>query len=282
MTIVIGPTKAAALATAGTSNNPIIAWKNIASESGTASTTGGTEVEAAALALTGTTYDAWVATPTGSAVELAINFSSAQSISFAGIAAHNIGTLGASVRIQYSTNGGGTWSDSGAGVVNPTDDQAIGFYFDAVSAADWRVRIENYSASDDVEIAVAFFGNPLTVEQRIYQGYRPPITPTNVALQSNVSEGGNLLGSAIVRKGSSAQASFTHLTPAFIRDTSANGWKAFQSHFNAGKGFMWAWRPSKYGDLHWAWRDGDPIAPANSGPQDYMSADISFRMYDQP
>jgi len=58
MTIVIGATRAAALATAGTSNNPIIAWKNKAQDVGaTMSTGGGTEVESASLAVTGTTYD---------------------------------------------------------------------------------------------------------------------------------------------------------------------------------------------------------------------------------
>lgn len=183
---------------------------------------------------------------------------------------------------QYSTDGGSTWNDSGAGPVTPTDDQAIGFYFDAVDAPDWRILVFNYSGTDDVEIGVAYMGLVLTLDQNIYQGYRPPITPTNVALQSNVSEGGNLLGSAIVRKGSSAQASFTLVDPEYIRSTANNGWKNFQDHFNSGKGFFWAWRPTKYGDLFWAWRDGDPIAPTNSGPRDLMSFDMSMRLYDDP
>ena len=58
MTILIGPTKAADLATAGTSNNPLVFWENDAL-SATYSTSIGTEVESAALAKTGTTYDAW-------------------------------------------------------------------------------------------------------------------------------------------------------------------------------------------------------------------------------
>ena len=283
MTIVIGPTRAAALAAAGEENNPIIAWNNRGQDVAvTLSTTGGTEVEAAALAVTGTTYDAWVATPTGSTVELQAVWSATRNISFVAIAGHNLATLGVDVRAQYSLDGGSTWLDSGAGPVTPTDNQAIGFYFDTVTADRWRIRIFNYSASDDVEIAVAYFGNVVTMPQRIYQGYRPPITPTNVALQSNVSEGGNLLGSAVVRKGSSAAASFEHIDPTFIRNATTGQWKGFQSHFNNGKGFFFAWRPTKYGDLFWSWRDGDPIAPTNSGPQDYMSLEMQMRMFDQP
>lgn len=283
MTIVIGATRAAALATAGTSNNPIVAWNNKAQDVGaTMSTGGGTEVESASLAVTGTTYDAWVATPSGSDVNLLASWGGTRDISFVGVAAHNLGTLGVSVRVQYSTDGGSTWNDSGAGAVTPSDNQAIGFYFDTVTAADWRIRVFNYAASDDVEIAVAFFGEPITIGQRIYQDYAPPITPTNVELQSNVSEGGNLMGSAIVRKGSSAQASFEHIDPTFIRSTAANGWMEFQKHFNGGGGFFWAWRPTKYGDLYYAWRTGAPIAPRNTSVKDLMSFDMAMRLYDYP
>jgi len=278
MTILIDPTVASALSLAGTENNPIVAYDN-AADDGTLSTSGGTEVEAAALAGTGTTFDAWIATGTGGGFAfLQLVLPSPQSLSFAAIAAHNLGTLGVTVRIEYSLNSGSTWLDSGAGAVNPADDQAIAFYFDAVSTDYWRVTVSNAVALD-VEIAVVMFSNPITIEQRIYQGYAPPITPNAVDLQSNVSEGGNLLGSAVVRKGSRASAGLTHITPTFLRGST---WTGFQEHFNGGGGFFWLWRPTKYGDAFYAWRDGGVIAPTNSGPKDYMSFNLGMRFYDQP
>jgi len=230
------------------------------------------------VAATGTTFDSWIATPSGGQVTLELELTTAQSLSFAAIAAHNLGTIGADVRVQFSTDGGSIWTDAGAGITSPEDDQAIAFYFDAITSDHWRFKVTG-AGSNDVEIAVALFSNPITIEQRIYQGYAPPITPNAVDLQSNVSEGGNLLGSATVRKGSRASAGLTHIDPTFLRGAT---WTSFQAHFNGGGGFFWLWRPTKYEDAFYAWRDGGVIAPTNSGPKEYMSFDMGMRFYDQP
>ena len=276
MSVLIGSTKAAALATAGTTNNPIVLWESL---SGTLTTGVGTEVESATLSATGTTYDPWIATPTGGGITtLQMVFASAQSLNAVAIAAHNVGTIGATVRVQYSTNSGSSWTETEAGNISPSDDQAILFYFDEVSADYWRIRVTN-AGSNNVEIGVAYWGTVMTIPRRFYQGYTPPITPTNVMLQSNVSQGGNLLGAAVTRKGSSASATVQNVDPTFIRGTD---FKGFMNHFNNGNGSFWAWRPTKYGDLFYCWRDGNTIAPTNSGPRDLMSFDMNMRFYDEP
>lgn len=276
MSVLIGSTKAAALATAETTNNPIVFWESL---SGTLTTGIGTEVESAALSATGTTYDPWIATPTGVGITtLQMVFASAQSLNAVAIAAHNIGTIGATVRVQYSTDSGANWTETEAGNISPSDDQAILFYFDEVSADYWRIRVTN-AGSNNVEIGVAYWGTVMTIPRRFYQGYTPPITPTNVMLQSNVSQGGNLLGAAVTRKGSSASATVQNVDPTFIRGTD---FKGFMNHFNNGNGSFWAWRPTKYGDLFYCWRDGKTIAPTNSGPRDLMSFEMSMRFYDEP
>jgi len=280
MTIVIASAQATALATAGTSNNPIILWNNLA-ESGTWSTNIGTEINSAAYAGTGTTFDQWSATLSGSGfAAIVVDLGSAQDVSFVAIAAHNAADIGATqVYCQHSATGlGGSWI-SPAAVATASDNQAIGWYFTTVNARYWRIVIGTPTASQVATIGVVFVGNPLTVEQRIYQGYKPPITPTEVALQSNVSEGGHLLGSSMVKKASTASASFTHILPTTFRGAS---WKAFQNHFNAGGGFFWAWRPTKYGDFYYAWRSGGALAPENMGIKDYMSATLEMRLYDEP
>lgn len=274
MTIDINATTAAALAAAGTENNPLILWDNLGA-SGTWSTGVGTEVNDAAYAGTGTTYDQWEATPNGSGqASLVVDLGSNTSVSMVAMAAHNIADVG-QVRAASSTDNV-TYTNRGANQT-PTDNQAIAWYFPSVSARYWRLWFTSLTGNPIVGVMAV--GNPLTVEQPIYQGYRPPITPTEVALQSNVSEGGHLLGSSAVKKASTANAAITLIDPATFR---ASAWTGFQTHFNEGGGFFWAWRPTKYGDLHYAWRSGAPFAPENAGPKDYMSGDLNMRFYDEP
>jgi hypothetical protein len=270
MTILIDSTKAAALAAAGTSNNPLIFWENDAL-SATYSTSTGTEVESAVNAQTGTTYDAWICTPGGSGnATLKITFSSAVTLNAMAIAAHNIADIGGLIEFQYFDT---SWQDIDS--VTPADNQSVMAYFDDITATEWRIRVR--SITEDAEIGVAFAGTVMTLPRRIYQGFASPITPNNVVLQSNVSQGGNLLGNLVARRGSSLDAQLTNIDPAFIRGTD---FKGFLKHHNDGNGFFWAWRPTKYGDLFYAWREGETINPINSGPRDLMSFNMGLRCYD--
>lgn len=275
MTIAVASARASALASSDESNNPFFTGAGL---TGTASTGIGTQVLSAANAFSGTTYDTWTATPDGSnEATLQLVLAGNQSPTFGAIASHNMSDVGATVRLQYSTNSGTTWTDAGAGPVTPTDNQAIGFRITGITADYWRIYIT--SATGNVSIGVFWLGSEIIMPQRIYAGYRPPITPTETVMEANESEGAHLLGTRVIRRSSTAQASFTHLTPAFVRGAT---WTAFQKRFNDGYGTFWAWRPTKYGDLHYGWRNGGPIAPTNSGPKDYMSLDVSMRLYDEP
>lgn len=278
MTIAIDPVLSAALVSSGTADNPIIAHKNFGADA-TITTMSGTETSPASNVASLVTYNFWSATPNASNIaRLLFVFPTALSLNFVGIAAHNIGTKSAGIKVQYSLDSGATWINSAAGLVRPTDDQAIGFRFNSVSTDYWRISITDAGASD-VVIGVVILSNELQFPTRIYQGYTPPITQTNVDLQSNVSEGGHLLGSSSVRKSSSALAAINYIEPAVIRGAE---WKDFQKSFNDGNGFFWAWRPNKYGDLFFAWRSGRAIAPTNSGPNDLMSFEMGMRFYDEP
>ena len=273
MTVLIETAKAVELIAAGTTNNPIVFWNNEAT-SATYSTTTGTEVESAALAATGTTYDAWVCTPNvNDDVAILVAFPSNVTINAIGLAAHNIADVGGRILFQY--HNGSSWFT--IGTETPPDNQAILCYFSDVTATDWRIKVND--VTDDVEIAIAFFGNVLTLPQRIYQGYAPPLTPNNVILQSNVSQGGNLLGALVSRRGSSLSANIEHLPANFVRGSDFTG---FMQHHNDGKGFFWAWRPTKYDDLFYAWREGAVIAPSNTGPLDLMGFSMGLRCYDNP
>ena len=278
MTIDATAAREAELSASGESNNPFIACSPL---SGTWSTDIGTEVLAAANAgNTTSTYDKWEATENGSnRAALAVDFGSTQSPGFVGVAAHNLGTQTSEVFLQRSSDGS-SWSTV-AQSISPTDNRAFGWRLDSgLSDRYWRFRCDDLPTGEAAQIGVAFFGTEIILPQRIYQGYTPPLTPTNVQSAANVSEGAQLLGSYYINRGSSIQATIDHLTPSFVRGAT---WQTFQQEWNEGCPAFWAWRPTKYGDLHFMWRGGaQAIVPTNSGPKDYMSLTIAGRAYDDP
>lgn len=293
MSIAIASARQTALEALGQEDNPFVAWDNLgalATLGGTSTLTGG----AASNAVNGNTYSYWLPdVPSSGIVTLVFTFDSAITVGFAGIAAHNIGTLGGQVSIQYSSDAiasypgeapdypSATWTDGGAFAITPTDDSALAWRMVASGNSHqvWRIRISGLTEDDPLAIGVAFMGAAETViPRRFYQGFAPIITPTEVNLQSNVSVGGNLLGSSVVSQGSRLSATVNHLEPSFVRGTA---WTAFQRHFNQGKPAFFGWRPETFtGDLHYIWRDGDLIRPENSGPRDFMSVSINARAYE--
>ena len=277
MGIAVSTARASALSSADQSNNPFVAWNNL----GAAATLGGTAVVTggeAANAVTGSTYDKWRPDVTATTATLTFDFGSAVNISFAAIASHNTATYGASVRVQRSTDGS-TWADAGAGIVTPATNAPVAWRMVTTSndAQYWRFYWTGLTAGDDLAVGIAFMGDDLVIPRRLYQGFAPVLTNTEVQLQSNVSIGAHLLGSSVISRGSRLSAEITYVDPTFIRSAT---WLAFQTSFGEGKGFFFAWRPTKYvDDLHYCARDGDVIRPANSGPRDLMSIGFSARVY---
>lgn len=276
MTIAIAAARATALG--DQTDNPFLAWDNLAvgeTLSGTATLTDGEPEKA----VTPATHYLWLPDIPATTAEFTVQFASPRTISFVGLAAHNLGTLGASARVRRSSDGV-SWTDAGAGVITPTDDGAICWRM-VTSGQDyayWQVYFTGLSASAPLAVGVALFGDDLVVPQRFYAGFAPALTPTEVALQSNVSQGGNVLGSSVVTRGSRLEWEISHLTPAFLRGAD---WLAFQTAFNEGLPAFFGWRPELYpGDLHYVWRDGPVLRPVNMGIRAYMSVPFSVRAYE--
>lgn len=274
MTIALGTARAAQLRAGGYNNNPVVLWQNVAT-TGNLSSANGVETDGAiANCLSGTTWDFCLPSVSSNTAALEMTGSGLR-LDCVGIAAHNLGTLGATVQVQYSDNSGSSWTDAGAGSISPADDQAILWRFDSQAHDDWRLYISGISSGQPA-IGVLVMGAELVFQRRLYQGYAPPITPNDITMQANISEGGHLLGSSVVRRGSTAQADLSIVSPSFLRSAA---WTAFQEHFNDGGAFFWAWRPGKYGDCHWAWREGGVIAPENTGPAAFMGHQMAMRFY---
>jgi hypothetical protein len=276
MTITISAARTAALGTQ--TNNPFALWDNKAIG---ATITLGLAMQPdgpAANALTPTTYDYWKPILTSTTATYRITVTS-QTFGCVGIASHNIGTLGGTVQVQRSTDSGATWLDGGAGIVTPTDDSPIVFRMvtTGANAADWRIVVAGLTAAAPLAIGVMMFGTELVFPVRFYAGFAPILSATEVDLQSNVSMGNHLLGSSVVSRGSTLDASFTYVDPAFVRGDML----PFQKHFNNGGGFFFGWRPATYAsDVHYCWRNGDTLRPANDGGRDFMSFTLAMRSHD--
>lgn len=280
MTISTEALLAASLAASGLQNNPFTAWDNylVTASEITTPTPGATELTPGINAASPATYNFWSATPNGSGVvRMRVDLGAARAVTFAGIAAHNLADIDATLTLEYSTDDS-TWNTAPAAAVTPADNRAIGFRLVAIIARYWRFAITG--ASGDAVIGVAFLGPEMMIGARIYQGYAPPITPTEVALVSNISEGGHFLGTSVTFQGSSVTAQLDNLSPATLRGAA---WRGFQAAYNSGRPFFWAWRPTKYpGDLFYALRSGGALRPQNSRPPDFMSVELSMRLFDEP
>lgn len=279
--IYTATSRAADLAANGEENNPFVAFENAAASatlSGSLTLTDG----ARANGFTGTTYDYVLPdVPVSGNWSIIMQFATARSCSFGAIVAHNLADFsGAQVRVARSTDGI-TYTDAGAGTVTPADNGPIAWRM-PVSGNDaeyWAFSFAGLTEDDPLRIGGFFLGDELVMQRRFYQGYAPVLQPTEIALQSNVSEGGNFVGSSVVQRGSTLQAQFSHISPSFIR---GDDFQAFQSSFNTGAPFFFGWRPDKYPeDLHYCWRTGNTIRPTNTGPKDFMGFDFSARVYDE-
>lgn len=273
--IVVSERRSLDLHVAGEQNNPFVGWDNLAASA----TLGGTATVADGArsnAVSGTTYDYWVPNVTTSEAVWSADFGAPVVITLAAIAAHNLADLGASCVIERSADGA-TWVDGGAGAVTPSEDQAIAWRMAGnVAARYWRLRLTGLTSGDRPAIGVIWLGRELILPDRTMSNAAPAIRPTEVQLRSNVSVGGNLLGSDIVARGSTVSLSLSRVPVEFVRGDLV----PFIDHFNAGRGFIYGWRPSDYPtDLHWCWRDGGTLRPTHTGVLHLMSVEWEARAY---
>lgn len=265
----------------GQLNNPFVAWDNYgaryaASYVGSPTYPGFSQHNA----FTGSTFDFWKPNLGAyTAATLLVYFPTAITCNFAAVAAHNAGTLGATVYIERSIDGGTTWSDAGAGAINPTDNSPMAWRMKSFgnAANHWRFSFVGMTAGAPLAAAVVFLGDEVLIPSRIYDGYSPIITPTEIELQPNISVGGQFIRQSTVSQGSTVKAEFHHLDPAFIR----GAWAGFQRSYNAGNPFFFGWRPSTFDDdIHYCQRGGAAIRPTNSGGLDFSTVGFDARVYE--
>lgn len=202
------------------------------------------------------TYDKWKATALPATLKY--DFGSAKSFSYIGIAAHTLGTEGATVVAEYSTD---DISYTSLNVdITPTDDSAIMLLFTEVSARYMRLTV---SGSTIPVVGVVYCGQVLSMYRPFYGGHTPAVLNRKTTFKPNKSVNGQWLGRSIIRSGLVAEYSWRHIPIGWYE----TNFDPFVEHA-IEKPFFVAWNPDKFADhVVYAWTSDD-ISPTLMGVRD--------------
>lgn len=209
------------------------------------------------------TYERWK--PTTLAATWEYDHGSAATCDYCVIAAHNMGTNGNTLQIQYWN--GTSWT----GVIPSTaitDDMAVMAIFGQQTRQLWRIQISNGTAP---EIGVVKFGLAMQMPRPIYGGHAPLDLSRQTVLRSNYSETGEFLGRTKQRVQMATGFSWQHMTAAWVR----SNWRPFQKALEA-EPFVIAWRPETFSEVALCQVDAVPV-PQNMGIRDLMSVEMQVR-----
>lgn len=215
------------------------------------------------------TYESWK--PETMPAWWQVDFGETVVVDYLGIAAHELGTKGCTVTVQYSADAS-TWYDA-SDAAAPTDDSPLLLLFSPQAARHWRILLEQAASPTDApEVGVIYLGRILTMPRPIYGGHAPITLARETVLHQSLSRGGHFLGQGFRRTGFVGQASYRHLTAAWYREH-------FDPFVLAARRYpyFFAWRPGTFADeCAYVWTDED-IRPSNMGLRDFMAVSWPMR-----
>lgn len=214
------------------------------------------------------TYEKWK--PSVATATWEIDIGSVSTVDYCAIAAHNMGTSGNTLQVQYFN--GSIWVNAiPATAIN--DNMPIFCIFSKQDAQRWRISISGGAAP---EIGVIRFGAAMQMPQAIYGGHSPLDYGRMTRSRSAYSMSGEFLGRSKQRGWLETSFDWTHLTRAWI-DTH---WKSFQKAAESEPFFI-AWRPSDFSEVGYCQTERVP-APTSMSIRSYHSVNVAVtaRAYD--
>jgi hypothetical protein len=199
-----------------------------------------------------TTFDFW--RPTNALATASFDAETSVAADFIGIAAHDVGTNGATIQVQSSTDNV-NWTTRAT--VSPLTDETIVALFPEISARYWRVRLTNAIAS----YGVIKLGKRLVIEGGLISGHVSIDHARRVELLTNNSMSGQFLGNRPLRIGAETELNFGFLETTFVDTQMAT----FERHFNNGGTFFYAGSPATLPrDIGYCWRSsrGSEMRPS--------------------
>lgn len=206
------------------------------------------------------TYEYWL--PVTMPATFTVDAGVAKDVDSVGIAAHSFADDNVTITIEYSTDGI-AWSGVSTGAFGAQDGTPVLALFDKVFARYWRIT---FAGSTAPQIGVIYIGQALQMERPFYGGHTPITLARMTDYIGNMSEGGQILGISVIRKGTKTKYDWQHLTAAWVRET----FDPFIVSCRNGVPFFLAWNalqfPREVGYLI----VGEDIQPSNMGIRDLM------------
>lgn len=197
-----------------------------------------------------------------------VDLGEALAVDSLGIAAHDLGSVGATVRAQYSSDDS-IWSNA-SDEATPVDDGEILLLFPSQTARFWRLVVDDM-VDDFPNIGVIHLGVSLVMQRGLYVGHSPINLRRETAVRPSVSEGGQWLGRNIVRSGLNGDASWDNLTALWYRQN-FDPFVASSLEYP----FFFAWRPKTFpAEVAFCQIEGD-TAPSNQ-KAGYVSVGIRMK-----
>lgn len=196
-----------------------------------------------------------------------VTLTQAEEVNYFAIAKHNLGSTGATITFQSSTDGT-TWTD----VTDPrvlSSDNVVIHEFDAVFARYFRLFIE--PGTEAPSLAVMYIGQIFVLQRRVYVGHTPFTYGRSTTVSNGRSEAGQFLGRHLRREFRESSVDLQNITPTWYRQN----FEPFVEHATT-KPWFWSWRPSQYPDeVGYAWTTRD-IVPTNQRANGMMQVAISM------
>jgi hypothetical protein len=200
----------------------------------------------------------------------AATFATTQVVNYCAIAAHELGSAGATIKVQADVGAG--WVDVADAVLTPADDAPIMILFEDHAADAMRVVIT--AASQAPRIGIIHFGAILEMPRPArWMGHTPGVLNRSFTVRPNESERGQRLGNSLIRAGLSAAFEFSNLDETWVRSTFDLFMRNCMRY-----GYFISWRPDQFPDeVFYGWTD-KPFAPTNSQGGINRRMSVSFPM----
>lgn len=190
-----------------------------------------------------TTSEMWKGTSTDPQY-ITVDLGAALQCDYIGIARHNLGSTGATIQVEVSSDGA-TW-DEHADAIAPTDDSPLMQRFDREAHRYWRLAIT--PGSEAPEMAVLYLGLVMVLQRNIYGGHTPIRYSYENTSSVGISESGQFLGAVARRANPTTQVTQKNLTAAWARSHMAPFLKEAVGMGTTARRipFFFAWRPTSY------------------------------------
>lgn len=193
----------------------------------------------AANAWDGVTSTYWQPSGTGDHA-LTATFAAAVSVDFFACYGHNLASAGGSIVLQYSLDGGATWTDCFA-ALTPDDNACVLQRFAAVAAPRWRVKA--HAATAPLYLAAVAFGAAIVAYRGMPVGFVPPAAARVTEIIPNSTEGGAIAGRSIIPRGAETTIQINYVTMDWERSV----WRPFVRRAER-KPFFFSWNHRDYPD----------------------------------